>query len=320
MDTTNPGVVIGIDVAKQSLEVHVRPGGETFACATDRAGLRDLVRRLKPLSPRIVVMEATGGHETVIAAALDEAALPLAIVNPRQVRKFAEGLGRLAKTDKIDAAVIARFAEVASLTPRPVASAEQVALRALLARRHQLVDMVVAEQQRQSHAADQLIRRSHATTIRHLKTEIARLEKAIGKIVEASPLFQTREDLLRSMPGFGPIVSRTLLVEMPELGTLDRHEVAALGGLAPYSRDSGKWRGKRWIRGGRTRVRAVLYLAAMAAIRGHGPLATFYRRLIDAGKLPSVALIATMRRMLVIANAILRTGQPWKEDAAASRA
>lgn len=322
MDTTNPtntAVVVGIDVAKQSLEVHVRPSGETFRYTTDKAGLRDLVRRLKQLSPKIVVMEATGGHETVVAAALDEAAIPLAIVNPRQVRKFAEALGLLAKTDKIDAAVIARFAEVVELTPRPVASAEQVALRAMLARRHQLVDMVVAEKQRQTHAADPLIRRSHAATIRHLNAEIARLEKAIGKIIERSPLFLARENLLRSIPGIGPIVSRTLLAELPELGTLERHEVAALAGLAPYSRDSGKWRGKRWIRGGRTRVRAVLYVAAMAAIRGDGPLAAFYRRLIDAGKLASVALVAAMRRMLVIANAILRTGQPWKEEAAASR-
>lgn len=319
MDTTNADVIVGIDVAKQNLEVHVRPSGETFSCATNQAGLRALTKRLKPLAPQIVVMEATGGHEAVVAAALDEAALPLAIVNPRQVRKFAEALGLLAKTDKIDAAVIARFAEVAQLTPRPVAGAEQVALRAMLARRHQLVDMVVAEEQRRSHAADQLIRRSHATTIRHLQAEIARIEKAIGKIIEASPLFHARETLLRSIPGIGPIVSRTLLAELPELGTLDRHEIAALAGLAPYSRDSGTWRGKRWIRGGRTRVRAVLYVAAMAAIRGNGPLAVFYRRLIDAGKLASVALVATMRRMLVIANAMLRTGQPWKEAAAASR-
>jgi transposase len=320
MDTPNTAAVVGIDVAKDSLEIHSRPSGEHFRCATDSNGLRELVRRLKPLAPRIVVMEATGGYEAVIAAALDAAGVPIAIVNPRQVRKFAEGLGLLAKTDTIDAAVIARFAEVAAPVPRPVPDADHVELRALLARRHQLVEMMVAEAQRAASADNSLIRRSHAAITRHLKAEIVRVETAIGKIIEASPLFRAREDLLRGIPGIGPIVARTLIAELPELGSVGRHQVAALAGLAPYSRDSGKWRGKRWIRAGRPRVRAVLYVAAMAAIRGDGPLARFYRRLVDAGKLKSVALVATMRRMLAIANAMIRTGQPWKEEAAAPRA
>lgn len=310
---------VGIDVARDNVEVHVRPGGETFRHGTDIEGLRRLVAKLKPLAPRIVVMEATGGYEAIVAASLDEAGIPLAIVNPKQVRKFAEGLGLLAKTDKIDAAVIARFAEVAELTPRPVPEPDQVELRALLARRHQLVEMRVAEAQREARAANKMIRRSHTAMIRHLNTEIARLEKAIGQIVDASPLFRVREDLSRGIPGIGPIVARTLIAELPELGTLDRHAVAALAGLAPYSRDSGRYRGKRWIRGGRPRVRAVLYTAAMTVIRGDGPLASFYRRLVDGGKIKSVAMTATMRRILVIANAIMRTGEPWKEEAAASR-
>jgi transposase len=310
---------VGIDVAKDSVELHVRPTGETFRHATDAAGLRELVRRVKPLSPRIIVMEATGGLEAIVAAALDQASLPLAIVNARQVRKFAEGLGILAKTDKIDAAVIARFAEVADLTPRPVPEPEQVELRALLARRQQLVEMKVAETQREAHAANKMLRRSHTALRRSLEAEIVRVEKAIGQIVDGSPLFRAKEDLLRGIPGIGPIVARTLIAELPELGAVNRHEIAALAGLAPYSRDSGRFRGRRWIRGGRPRARTVLYLAAMAMIRGHGPLASFYRRLVDAGKVKSVALIATMRRMLVIANAILRAGQPWKEETAASR-
>jgi transposase len=310
---------IGIDIAKNSIEVHIRPTGEAFRCATDTAGLRDLVRRLQPLSPRIIVMEATGGYEAVVAATLDDATLPIAIVNPRQVRKFAEALGHLAKTDRIDAAVIAHFAEVANPTPRPVPRADQVELRALLARRHQLVEMVVAEAQREAHATNTLLRRSHATVLRQLKAEIERIEKAIGKIVDASPLFRAREELLRGIPGIGPIVARTLIAELPELGSVDRHEIAALAGLAPYSRDTGKSSGKRWIRGGRPRVRALLYVAAMAAVRGDGPLGVFYRRLVAAGKEKSVALVATMRRMLVIANAILRSAQPWKEDKAAAR-
>lgn len=310
---------VGIDVAKDSMEVHIRPSGETFRCGTDTAGLRELVGKLKSLPPRIVVMEATGGHETIIAATLDDAGVAIAIVNPRQVRKFAEGLGLLAKTDTIDAAVIARFAEVVAPAPRPVPEPDQVALRALLARRHQLVEMIVAERQREARAVNQLIRRSHAAMVRQLKAEIARVEKAIGQIIDGSPLFRGKEDLLRGIPGVGPIVARTLIAELPELGTVNRHEIAALAGLAPYSRDSGKFRGKRWIRGGRPRARALLYVAAMAAIRGDGPLALFYRRLVGAGKLKSVALIATMRRIVVIANAMLRTGQPWKEAAAASR-
>lgn len=316
---------VGIDVAKDSVEVHIRPGGGTFSTGTDTDGLRQLTAKLNPLSPRIVVMEATGGYEAIIAASLDEAGIPLAIVNPKQVRKFAEGLGPLAKSDRIDAAVIARFAEVADPAARPVPEVDRVELRALVARRHQLVAMVVAERRREARAADKLVRRSHAAIIRRLNSEIDRIEKAIGRIVDGSPLFRAREDLLRGIPGVGPIVARTLIAELPELGALEprsgssRHEIAALAGLAPYSRDSGKYRGKRWIRGGRPRVRALLYVAAMAAIRGSGPLAAFYRRLVGGGKLKSVAMIATMRRMLAIANAILRTGQPWKEEAAASR-
>jgi transposase len=311
---------VGLDVAKDSVEVHVRPTGEAFRCATNASGLRELVRRLKPLSPKLIVMEATGGYEAVIAAALDEASLPIAIVNARQVRKFAEALGILAKNDRIDAAVTARFAEVARITPRPVPEPEQVELRALLARRHQLVEMMVAEQQREARAVNKLIRRSHAAMVRQLKAELVRVEKAIGEIIDGSPLFRGKEDLLRGVPAFGSVVARTLIAEMPELGTVDRHQIAALGGLAPYSRDSGKYRGKRWIRGGRPRVRAVLYMAAMVVVRHDmGPLAVFYRRLLDAGKAKSVALIAVMRRMLVIANAMLRTGQPWKEQAAAAR-
>lgn len=317
MDTS---CFVGIDVAKDSVQLHVRPGGKTLRCGTDTAGLADLVSHLKPLSPRIVVMEATGGYEAVVAAALDEAAIPIAIVNPRQVRRFADAVGQLAKTDRIDAAVIAHFAEVANLTPRAVPEAEQVELRALMARRHQLVVMLATETQRERRAANARLRRSHTAIARSLQAEIARVEKAIGRIIEASPVSRDREDLLQGIPGIGPIVARTLLAEMPELGKLDRHEVAALAGLAPYSRDSGRYRGKRWIRAGRGRVRAVLYVAAMAAIRGQGPLAVFYRQLVARGKEKSVALIATMRRMLVIANAMLRDMSPWKEAAAASRA
>jgi len=310
---------VGVDVAKDSVEVHVRPTGEAFRCSTDAVGLREFVRRLKPLSARIIAMEATGGYESVVAASLDEAGLPVAIVNPRQVRKFAEGLGHLAKTDKIDAALIAHFAEVAGLTPRPMPPADQVELRALLARRHQLVEMKAAEAQREARAANKLLRRSHAAMTRSLTAEIARLDKAIGQLVDGSPLFRGKEDLLRGIPGIGPIVARTLIAELPELGTVGRHEIAALAGLAPYSRDSGKFRGKRWIRAGRPRVRALLYVAAMAAIRGDGPLARFYRRLLDAAKPKVVALVATMRRMLVIANAMIRDNTPWEEIAAASR-
>ncbi len=302
---------VGIDVSKGRVDVHVRPDGTAFACATDPDGLADLVRRLKPLQPKLIAMEASGGYEGVVAAALAEAGLPVAIVNPRQVRKFAGAIGRLAKTDAIDAGVIAHFAEAVRPEAKPMPDALSLRLRELLARRRQLVVMINSEKQRLSKAADKLAQRSFKTILRSLQAERERIDRAIDKLIEESPVFCARQDLLKSVPGIGDVVARTLIVELPELGTVDRHQIAALAGVAPMNRDSGSFRGKRRIQGGRVEVRAPLYMACLVAIRHNPPLRAFYKRLREAGKPAKLALVAVMRKLLTTLNAILRDKKTW---------
>jgi transposase len=302
---------VGIDVAKDSVKVHVRPDRLAFDSGTKPADLAALVARLKPLDPVLVVLEATGGFESVIAAALVEAALPVAIVNPRQTRKFAGAVGRLAKTDTIDAAIIAHFAEAIRPRVTPPADADTKRLSALLARRTQLIGLRTAEQQRLDRASDPDTRRSCQTVLRGLKTEIARIERLIDKHVNASPAFLAKQDLLKSIPGIGDVVARTFLAELPELGTLDRHQIAALAGLAPINRDSGRRRGERHIGGGRPQVRTPLFTAALAAIRYNPDIRRFYQRLLGMGKNRRVVIVAAMRKLVVIANAILRDKRPW---------
>ncbi|MDQ2801905.1 MAG: IS110 family transposase [Pseudomonadota bacterium] len=302
---------VGIDVSKGRVDVHVRPDGAAFACTTDPDGLTHLVGRLKPLQPKLVTMEASGGYEGVIAAALAEADLPVAIVNPRQVRKFAGAIGRLAKTDAIDAGVIAHFADAVRPEAKPMPDALSLRLRELLARRRQLVVMINAEKQRLSKAADKLAQRSFKTILRSLENEQGRIDRAIDKLIEESPVFCTKQDLLKSVPGVGDVVARTLIVELPELGTVDRHQIAALAGVAPMNRDSGSYRGKRRIQGGRVEVRAPLYMACLVAIRHNPPLRTFYKRLREVGKPGRLALVAVMRKLLTTLNAILRDNKKW---------
>jgi transposase len=306
---------VGIDVGKDRVEVHVRPDALAFGCDTDAKSLDHLVARLKPLKPKVVALEATGGYEAVIAATLSNAGLAVAIVNPRQTRQFAGALGRLAKTDAIDASVIAHFAEMAKLEGKPPADTQRVELRALLARRHQLIDMATAEKQRAAHAESTLARRSCEKMPRQLNAEIARVERAIGKLIDASPMFQGKAALLKSIPGVGDIVARTFIAELPELGTVDRHQIAALVGVAPINQDSGKWRGRRSIKGGRPQVRAALFMPCLAVVKHNKPLRAFYHRLVDAGKDKRLALIAVMRKLVVIANAMLKAGKPWTEEA-----
>jgi transposase len=306
---------VGIDVGKDRVEVHVRPDALAFGCDTDAKSLDHLVARLKPLKPKVVALEATGGYEAVIAATLSNAGLAVAIVNPRQTRQFAGALGRLAKTDAIDASVIAHFAEMAKLEGKPPADTQRVELRALLARRHQLIDMATAEKQRAAHAENTLARRSCEKMPRQLNAEIARVERAIGKLIDASPMFQGKAALLKSIPGVGDIVARTFIAELPELGTVDRHQIAALVGVAPINQDSGKWRGRRSIKGGRPQVRAALFMPCLAMVKHNKPLRAFYHRLVDAGKDKRLALIAVMRKLVVIANAMLKAGKPWTEEA-----
>jgi transposase len=305
---------VGIDVGKDRVEVHVRPDAIAFGCDTDAEGLAYLIARLKPLKPKVIALEATGGYEAVIAATLSNAGLAVAIVNPRQTRQFAGALGRLAKTDTIDANVIAHFAEMAKLEGKPPADTQRIELRALLARRHQLIDMATAEKQRAARAENTLTRRSCQKMLRQLNAEIARVEKAIGKLINATPVFQGKEALLKSIPGVGDIVARTFIAELPELGTVDRHQIAALVGVAPINRDSGKWRGRRSIKGGRPQVRAALFMPCLAVVKHNKPLRAFYHRLVDAGKDKRLALIAVMRKLVVIANAMLKAGKPWTEE------
>jgi transposase len=309
MDTeAMPLRYVGIDVGKDRIEVHIRPDAIAFGCDTDANSLGHLLTRLKPLKPKVIALEATGGYEAIIAATLSNAGLPVAIVNPRQTRQFAGALGRLAKTDRIDAGVIAQFAEMTKLEPKPPADEQLTELRALLARRAQLVEMAKAEKQRGAKAENPLTRRSCAKVLRQLQAEITRIERAIGKLIDASPVFQAKAALLKSIPGIGDVVARVFIAELPELGIVDRREIAALVGVAPINQDSGRWRGKRKIRAGRPQVRAPLYVACLSTIQCNKPLRAFYRRLVAGGKEKKLALIAVMRKLVVIANAMVKAG------------
>jgi len=312
MDHMNePHRYVGIDVAKGHVRVHVRPDAIAFGCATDPAGLADLLARLQRLRPALIVLEASGGYEAVVAASLAEAGLPIAVVNPRQTRRFAGAIGRLAKSDTIDAADIAHFAEAIRPEPRPLPDEQTTQLRVLLTRRHQLVVMAGAEQQRHDRAETALARRSCAAMLRSLRAEISRIERAIDKLITASPMFCAKQDLLKTIPGVGDVVARTFIAELPELGTVDRHKVAALVGVAPMNRDSGRRRGERHIGGGRPQIRSPLFAACLSVIQHNPPLRRFYLRLTAAGKPKRLALVAVMRKLVCIANAILRTQQPW---------
>jgi transposase len=302
---------VGIDVSKSWVDVHIRPDGEAFRCGTDGEDLARLAQRLGPLAPSLVVLEASGGYEGHVAVTLAEAGLPVAIVNPRQVRRFAEAIGRFAKTDAIDAAVIAHFAEAVRPPPRPLPETTLTQLHELLARRRQLVIMINAERQRLTKAATKITQRSCAAMLRSLEAERERIDRAIDKLVKASPIWCGKLDLLTSVPGVGDVVARTLIAELPELGTIDRHKIAALAGVAPFSRDSGRRKGKRFVRAGRVQVRAPLYMACLVAIRHNPALRAFYRRLREAGKPARLAIVAVMRKLLTILNAMLRDRQPW---------
>jgi transposase len=311
MDTAT---YVGIDVAKAQLDIAVRPSAEQWVAANDEAGLTALVERLRPLQPTLVVLEATGGREVPVAAALASAGLAVAVVNPRQVRDFARAVGQLAKTDALDAQLLARFAEVVRPTPRPLPEAQAQELGALVTRRRQLVAMRTAERQRLATA----LPRVQAQIQRHLawlEQEVADLDGQLRAALRQSPLWREQEDLLRSVPGIGPTTALTLLAEVPELGQLGRKALAALVGVAPFNCESGTLRGRRIVWGGRARVRAVLYMAALAATRHNPTIRAFYERLCAAGKPKKVALTACMHKLLLIANAIVRQRTPWRAPA-----
>lgn len=301
----------GIDVSKDRLDVHVRPSGESFSVARDGDGLTMLIARLQPLAPRLVAVEATGGFETIVAAAIAGAGLPLAVVNPAQVRHYALALGKRAKTDAVDAEVIARFAEATRPEPRPLLDEATQMLADLVARRRQIIVMMVAERQRALRLPKQL-RRSCERVIRVLEQELAALDRDIDTIVRGSPAWRAKEDLLASVPGIGTTTARTLIAELPELGKLDRRAIASLVGVAPFTRQSGQWRGKSFIAGGRRTVRAALFVATMAAVRHNPIIRAFRQRLLAAGKPKMVAMVACMRKILTILNAIAREQKPWQ--------
>jgi transposase len=313
MDKATAPTFVGIDVAKRRLDVQLRPSGDSFTIDHGEEEVATLVARLVALAPALVALEATGGLEVRLVAALAAAGLPVAVVNPRQVRAFARATGRLAKTDRLDAAAIARFAEAVRPPVRSLPDEATRHLAALVARRRQLLEMLTAERNRRQ-AADPVLHERIDAHLRWLEGALAEIEQDLDRAVRGNPIWRAREELLRSVPGIGHVNARTLLAELPELGSLTRRQAAALVGVAPFNRDSGKMRGKRAIWGGRATLRACLYMAAVAAARGSNPvIAGFYKRLREAGKPAKLALTARMRKLVVTLNAMLRTGTAWKQ-------
>jgi transposase len=308
-------LVIGVDVSKDDLVIAVAPTGEQWTSNQDPAALDHLVARLRVLAPQLIVLEATGGYERPLVAACALAQLPVAVVNPRQVRAFAQALGRTAKTDAIDARVLAQFGAQLRPAPRPVADADTQALAALVARRRQLLEMLGAERNRLAQTPTGPVARDLREHIRWLERRLAHVDTDLADRIQRSPVWRVHDDLLQSVPGIGPTVARTLLAELPELGTLNRRAIAALAGVAPFNRDSGHWRGRRAIWGGRASVRAGLYMAALVATRYNPVLAPFYQRLRAAGKPAKVALVAVMRRLLTILNAMIQHQTAWRPTA-----
>lgn len=311
---------IGIDVGKTQLDIAVHPSGVTWTSATTASALRTLARRLTTLAPQVIVLEATGGYEIPVLGALTQAALAVSLVAPSRVRAFAQATGLLAKTDRLDAALLARYAAQLRPAPSTPPDAAQRALMLLVARRRQVEDMLVAERQRleqQSFFPDSPVRADLEATIRFLEGSRTMLDHQLHTHVAAHPGWTEPMTLLRSVPGVGPITAYTLLAFLPELGTLTRRQVAALVGVAPMAAESGHWRGRRHIRGGRAVIRHVLYMAAVTAARCHPVLGPHYRQLRARGKEAKVALVACMRRLLVLLNSLLKHRTPWQAPTAA---
>ena len=304
-------VFVGIDVSKDRLDVHVRPGDVAFVVARTGDGLSALVDRLRPFPVQLIGVEATGGFETVVAAALAAARMPVVVINPAQIRSFAGALGRRAKTDTVDAAVIAHFVEATKPEVRALPDTDTQLLADLVARRRQIVAMIGAERQREKRAPVG-VRKSILRLVKVLEKELSGLDHDIDDAIRGTPAWREKEDLLASVPGIGSTIARTLIAELPELGKLDRRQIAALVGLAPWTRQSGQWRGKSFIGGGRASVRAIIFMGAMVATRRNPVLKAFRDRLVAAGKPKMVAIIATARKLLTILNAIIRDQKPWQ--------
>lgn len=304
----------GIDVSKARLDVALRPTGEHFEVANDQAGIDTLIVRLQAARPALVVLEATGGLERPVAAALAAAGITVAVINPRQARDFARATGRLAKTDKIDAEILARFGEAVHPQPRPIPDQEAREFAAILARRRQIIDMLTAEKNRSGATTSKPVKKRIEAHIKWLEKELERTDEDLEQTIQGSATWRENEALLRGVPGVGPVLARTLLAELPELGggELNPKQLAALVGVAPLNRDSGTLRGRRTVWGGRKRVREVLYMGALVATRYNPSIKEFYERLCAGGKPKKVALVACMRKLVVILNAILKNRTPWR--------
>ena len=311
---TQESIFAGIDVAKDRLDLAIRPSGTVRTMAYDAAGISGLISELQSLEPSAIVLESTGGLELPLAGALAAASLPVVVVNPRQVRDFAKATGRLAKTDALDAQVIAHFAEAVRPAIRPLPDSDTQELHSLNARRTQVVEMLVAEKNRLGRAS-QAVRPRIRAHIEWLEQELKDLDRGLRDMLRRSPVWREQDDLLRSVPGVGPQLSVALLADLPELGKLGRRQIAALVGVAPMNRDSGTMRGRRTVSGGRARVRAVLYMGALVASQHNPVIRSFYQRLLAAGKTKKLALTACMRKLLTILNSMVKNGQRWTPHA-----
>lgn len=303
-------VYVGIDISTTTLDVAIVPEVKYWQVSNDPSGIDMLVKRLVALRPAGVVMEATGGIEMPVAIALYKADIIAALVNPRQVRDFARSLGILAKTDKLDATIIAKFAEATKPEPRPLPDTTAQELKALVTRRRQLMEMLTMEKNR-LHAAMPQLRIRIQLNVEWLLKQIDEVDKDISSLIQASPLWRAKDNLLQSVPGVGPVLSQTILAELPELGKVNSKQVAALVGVAPFNRDSGNLRGKRSIWGGRAHLRKIVYMGTLVATRFNPVIKPFYQRLIDTGKAKKVALVACMRKLLIILNAMVKHGTLW---------
>jgi transposase len=305
-------IFIGIDVSKDRLDGYVLPMAEAFSAARDAEGVSALVTRIRAWAPGLVVMEATGGFEQVVAGAVAGAGLPVVVVNPRQIRDFARAIGRLAKTDRIDAQVIALFAERVRPEVRPLSDEQTRLLDELVTRRRQVIEMIVAEGNRARLLESRRLKKRIERHRSALQDELTEIEQELDETIRGTPIWREKENLLKSVPGVGDNLARTLIAELPELGTLDRRKIAALVGVAPFNRDSGSLRGRRTVWGGRATIRSALYMAALVASRHNPVIAAFYTRLCTAGKPKKLALTACMRKLLIILNAIVRDQKPWQ--------
>src|SRR3954447_10928296 len=305
---------VGIDVSKRCLDIAIRPAGETLSIDNDETGIKKLTTTLAKWSPQLIVLEATGGHEYAAAYALMKAGLPVAVVNPRQVRDFARAVGKLAKTDPIDAKILAHFGEAVQPPARPVPDQQLEEIGHLVTRHRQLIEMIVAERNRRMSCMG-AARRDIDATIRFLRGRLDKIDEQMKTRIAKHPEWNAKAELLDSVPGVGPVLISSIVAELPELGTLNRKQIAALVGVAPFNNDSGQWRGRRRIWGGRGHLRSLLYMSVVAGIRFNATIRQFYKRLTAGGKAPKVALVACMRKLLVILNAMLKSQQPWRPAA-----